>query len=348
MATRIQCIGFWSKFESRGHPNYIHPDISITDTSTIMSAQQPEIVATPAGAFEASTLLMQAVAPAVTSAAAPVAAPVATLTPAAPAVDLAAQQAAQQQAAQQQAAAQLAAQQQAAQQAAQQQAAAQRVAAVQQAAAATAAQPGASKVDVIANATAVKTLEGLIPLLEAVLTGISSLQAEVNTLKATVVVSGGTRTAIRSRTSAVSSGGASGGDGSCVINPEKVKNKRLYWRLEYVRDPSVRSKWGVFNPEMKVGTPEAFNLALSDPKITSKSGDALYSAQAFAIWPLMSTEQQNEWGTRFTGWKQQNTAGATPAPLAADMMGSAPPTATPVTAAATAADVSAILGEMPF
>lgn len=342
MATRIQCIGFWSKFESRGHPNYIHPDISITDTSTIMSAQQPEIVATSASAFEAATLLMQTVAPAVTPAAAPVAASVAT--PAAPAVDLAAQQ----QAAAQLAAAQLAAQQQAAQQAAQQQAAAQRVAAVQQAAAATAAQPGASKVDVIANATASKTLDGLVPLLEAILAGISSLQAEVNTLKATVVVSGGTRTATRSRTSTASSGGASGGAGECFIDNSKVKNKRLFFRCEFVRDASVRAEWGVFKPGMKVGTPDAFNLTLSDPKITAKNGDALYSAQAFAIWPLMSTEQQNEWGTRFTGWKQQNTAGATPAPLAADMMGSAPPMATPVTAAATSADVSAILGEMPF
>lgn len=339
MATRIHCIGFWSKFESRGHPNYIHPDISITDTSTIMSAQQPEIVATPAGAFEAATLLMQA--------AAPVAAPVATPTPAAAAAQQAAV-AAQQQAAAQLAAQQAAAQQAAAQQAAQQQVAAQRVAAVQQAAAATAAQPGASKVDVIANATASKTLDGLVPLLEAILAGISSLQAEVNTLKATVVVSGGTRTATRSRTSAAPSGGASGGDGTCVIDDTKVKNKRLYFRREFVHDASVRAEWGVFKPDMKVGTPDAFNLTLSDPKITAKSGDALYSAQAFAIWPLMSTEQQNEWGTRFTGWKQQNTAGATPAPLAADMMGSAPPMATPVTAAATSADVSTILGEMPF
>jgi hypothetical protein len=291
---------------------------SIAHPPTNMAAQQPSIVAP-------GVLLAQQLAPAVHQAAG-AAAP--------PPVDAA------QQLQLQQANAELAAARQAEMMIAARAAAA----SVQSTAAADAAQPGASKVQMIADATAANVVGALLPHFNALTLGIATMQTEVAALKAVQALSGGTRATTRGRTTASSSGGSSS-KGEVVIDPSRVKNKRLFFRMKYIQDPDVRKEWSGYRQGMKVGSAD-FDALMTSEKFMGKKGSQLLSAQALELWSVMNEDMCNTWGTLFRAWTSQSSAASTPAPLAAD--GGLPQPAS-IVGAATAADVSQLLdNEHPF
>ena len=94
-----------------------------------------------------------------------------------------------------------------------------------------------------------------------------------------------------------------------VLDTSKVLNPRLYMRYKYVTDESVREAWRTYRVTMDgCASPEQFEAAMDDPRITYKEGADRHSAEAFIIWRYLSEKDKEKWKNWFREWKAAQRA----------------------------------------
>lgn len=127
-----------------------------------------------------------------------------------------------------------------------------------------------------------------------------------------------------SRTRSTPSGGAGGDD--MAVDPEKVKNTWLYFRMIFLEQEAIRQAHMVVDP--MVGKDQATLNHELEAAGANKTGGKKLAAQAKLIWSgYLSTARKDQYKTEFETWRQTRQASSIPAPLRVEggANGAAPP-----------------------